>query len=197
MSGMQPEDVYELTGAGDPRISPDGRTIAYDVWRVDREANDYSSAIWLAPTDGSGPPRRFTSGIKRDATPRWSPDGRHLAFTSKRESDYMQLYVIAVDGGESKKLTDVKDDIADLTWSPDGTRLAFTVRVPDPTYEEKDDKKRAPRRFRRLQYKLDNVGWTVDRPQRLFTVAADGSAPAKQLLDGDFEESAPSWSPDG
>src|SRR5438132_1486 len=71
MSGMTPEDVYELAGADDPRVSPDGRTIAFSVWGVDKEANEYRGAVWLAPSDGSGPPQRFTSGEKRDATPRW------------------------------------------------------------------------------------------------------------------------------
>jgi dipeptidyl aminopeptidase/acylaminoacyl peptidase len=196
MPGMKSADVYELTGATDPRISPDGRTVAYTVWSIDRDANDYRSAIWLAPTGRSGTPRQFTSGTKRDATPRWSPDGASLAFTSKRDGEHMQLYVIPVAGGEPRRLTDLKDDVMDPAWSPDGSRLAFVCRVPDAAYEE-DEKRRPPRRFRRLKYKLDNVGWTADRPQRLFVVPADGSGQPTQLLSGDFEESGPAWSPDG
>jgi dipeptidyl aminopeptidase/acylaminoacyl peptidase len=196
MPGMKSEDVYELTGAADPRISPDGRAVAYAVWSIDGEANDYRSAIWLAPTDGSGAPRQFTAGARRDATPRWSPDGSRIAFTSKRDSEYLQLYVIPVAGGEPRKLTDLKDDVIEPAWSPDGSRLAFVCRVPDAAYEQ-DDKKRPPRRFRRLKYKLDNEGWTADRPQRLFIVPADGSGQPAPLLDGDFEESSPAWSPDG
>ncbi|HMC37710.1 MAG TPA: S9 family peptidase, partial [Actinomycetota bacterium] len=197
MPGMTPEDVYQMTGAADPRLSPDGRTVAFTVWRVDKDANEYRSAIWLVAADGTGAPRQFTSGERRDALPRWSPDGTRLAFTSKRDGDHMQLYVIPVTGGEAKKLTDVKEDVTEVAWSPDGTRIAFVARVPDPAYEVDDDKKRPPRRFKRLQFKLDNVGWTVDRPQRLFTVPADGSADPAQVTSGDFEESAPSWSPDG
>jgi dipeptidyl aminopeptidase/acylaminoacyl peptidase len=194
---MTPEDVYQLTGAADPRVSPEGRTVAFVVWRVDKDANEYRGAIWLTPSDGSGPPRQFTSGEGRDATPRWSPDGTRLAFTSKREGDHMQLYVIPIAGGEARKLTDLKEDVTEVAWSPDGTRLAFVARVRDPAYDVEDDKKRPPRRFRRLQYKLDNVGWTVDRPQRLFVVPADGSGKPVQVTSGDFEESAPAWSPDG
>src|SRR6266498_2642563 len=80
MPGMVPEDVYELTGVADPRLSPDGRTVAYTVWRTDKEANEYRSSIWFAATGDGSPPIPFTSGSKRDAAPRWSPDGSHLAF---------------------------------------------------------------------------------------------------------------------
>jgi dipeptidyl aminopeptidase/acylaminoacyl peptidase len=197
MAGMTPEDVYELTGVADPRLSPDGRTIAYVVWKLDKESNDSRMNIWLVAADGSSPPRQFTFGKKRDTDPRWSPDGSRLAFTSKREDGPAQLYVIPVAGGEALKLTDLKEDAAEAVWSPDGARLAFTSRVPDEANEEKDDKKRKPRRVRRLQYKLDNEGWTVDRPKHLFTVPSDGSGPAQQLTHGDCEDDKPAWSPDG
>ena len=146
MAGMTPEDVYELTGVVDPRLSPDGRTVAFVVWQLDKEANDARMNVWLAAADGSAAPRQFTFGKKRDADPRWSPDGTHLAFTSKREDEAAQLYVIPVAGGEAVKLTDTKEDVPEAEWSPNGTRLAFSSRVPDEAYEEKDDKKRKPRR---------------------------------------------------
>ncbi|HXJ65974.1 MAG TPA: S9 family peptidase [Actinomycetota bacterium] len=194
---MEPGDVGELTGAQDPRVSPDGQQVAYVVWRIDRDANEYRSAVWIAPLAGGGEPRQFTSGTKRDGSPRWSPDGSSMAFTSNRESDAAQVYVMPVAGGEPRKLTDLKEDSHQLAWSPDGTRIAFAARVPDGAYEESDPKKRTPRRFTRLQYKLDNEGWTGDRRTHLFVVDADGGAPARQLTDGDFEDDGPAWSPDG
>ena len=197
MGGMVPEDVYEITGAFDPRVSPDGRTVAYVVLSVDREANEYRSAIWTARTDGSEQPRQITSGAKRDTSPRWSPDGSMIAFTSNRERDWAQLYVIPVAGGEPRRLTDLRQDASEPCWSPDGRRILFTSRVPDPAYEEKDDRKRPPRRFTRLQYKLDNEGWTGDRRQHVFVVAADGTGSPVQLTDGDFEDEGACWSPDG
>ena len=102
-----------------------------------------------------------------------------------------------VAGGEPRKLTSLKEDVTQAVWSPDGTRIAFVARVRDAAYEEEDDKKRRPRRLTRLQYKLDSVGWTADRPQHLFVVPADGSAEPVQLTDGDYEDHSPSWSPDG
>jgi dipeptidyl aminopeptidase/acylaminoacyl peptidase len=196
---MVPEDVFALTGVGDPRLSPDGNRVAYVVWWIDAEDREYRSAIWLAAVDGSSPPRRLTAGEKRDAQPRWSPDGSRLAFVSSRgdEKSSGQIYVLPLDGGEAEKLTDLKEDPGEITWSPDGTRIAFTARVRDAAYEEEDDRKRAPRRFRRLGYKLDSVGWTGDRRQHVFVVAADGTGEPTQLTDGDFEHGSPSWSPDG
>jgi len=193
---MRPEDVYELTGASDPRLRPDGQEVAFVVWSIDGEENEYRQAIWLAASDGSAPPRQFTAGPK-DAQPRWSPDGTTLAFVSARGGETRQLFVMPVAGGEPKKLTDLKEDAGEAVWSPDGTRIAFTARVPDDAYEEEDEKKRAPRRFKRLLFKLDNVGWTGDRRRHLYVVPADGSGEPQQLTDGDFEDSHPAWSPDG
>jgi dipeptidyl aminopeptidase/acylaminoacyl peptidase len=193
---MRPEDVYELTWAGDPRISPDGARVAYVVTTVDRESSEYRSAIWVAPLDGSGEPTQFTSGSKRDGSPRWSPDGRWLAFTSNRGEDKKTpsaLYVIPAQGGEPRKLTDLKEGVESPAWSPDSTRIAFSSRVPDEAYEEEDDRKRRPRRFTRVFHKLDSVGWTGDRRTQVFVVPVDGSAETAQLTSGDYEHAPPAW----
>lgn len=200
---MQPADVYDLVGVGDPRISPDGSVVAYVVTTVDAEENAYKSAIWVVPTDGSEPPRRFSRGPKRDASPRWSPDGRFLAFTSNRDEDAngtsggAQLYVIPAEGGEAVQLTDFgKESVDEPTWSPDGTRIAFSARVRSKDYEIEKDSDRPPRRITRLNYRLDSVGWTFDRPRHIFVVPADGSAMPTQVTRGDFEDANPAWSPD-
>jgi len=195
---MRPEDVYRLTGVSDPRLRPGGEEIAYVVWAIDEEANEYRQSIWLARVNGSESPRLLTSGTN-DSQPRWSPDGQRLAFVSKRgdEKAKRQLYVLPMGGGEPQCLTELKDDAGEPAWSPDGTQLVFSARVPDEAYEEEDEKKRAPRRFSRLLFKLDSVGWSGDRRRHLFVVPTDGSGEAKQLTDGDFEDSEPAWSPDG
>ena len=198
MRRMEPRDVYRLTGVSDPRISPDGSRIAYVVWRVDEDENRYPSAIWVRETDGSA--TKLTEGVKSDREPRWSPDGRQIAFISNRGEDddaKSQLFVIDSTGGEPIQLTDLKDDVAQIAWSPDGTRIAFSSREPDDAYDEDDDKRRAPRRFTRLQYHLDDVGWTADRPSHIFTVSSDGSGSPTSITKGDFEDAQPSWSPDG
>ena len=194
---MQPSDIYDLRWADDPRISPDGRVVAFTAWGIDREENDYTASIWLVPLDGSAEPRRLTREEKIDAAPRWSPDGSRLAFVSNRDTKARQLYVLPVDGGDPLKLTELDEDVTEVVWSPDGARLAFSSRVRDQAYEEEDERKRRPRRFERLQYKLDDEGWIGDRRRHIFTVPADGSAAPQQVTDGDFEDAAPSWSPDG
>src|SRR5215471_2970133 len=196
---MRPEDVYALTGVGDPRLSPDGARVAYVVTRIDREANRYRSAIWLAPLDGSEEPRQLTSGERTDGSPRWSPDGRWLAFVSSRDDEeekaHEELYVLPADGGEPQRLTNGKDDVESIAWSPDSRRIAFARRVPDDAYEEEDERRRAPRRFTRLFYKLDSEGWIGDRRKHVFVVGLDEDE--RQLTAGDCEDDEPAWSGDG
>src|SRR5207247_2781508 len=111
--GMRPENLYELTWVADPRLSPDGATVAYVVWSLDREANDYRSAVWMAPVDGSAPPRKVTAGERQDAEPRGSPDGRSLAFTSNRggEKEKKQLSVMpAPEPGGPRQTTEPGED---------------------------------------------------------------------------------------
>jgi dipeptidyl aminopeptidase/acylaminoacyl peptidase len=194
---MQPADIYDLRGVGAPRISPDGSRVAYETSWIDREQNEYRGAVWMAMIDGSSEPRQFTSGEKRDGSPRWSPDGRWVAFTSNRGADKTppQLYVMPADGGEPRRLTDGKEGVESPVWSPDSTRIAFARRVRHADYEEEDDAKRAPRRFTRVFYKLDSVGWIGDRRKHLFVVDLEGTE--RQLTDGDCEDDEPTWSGDG
>src|SRR5688572_8908617 len=195
--GMRPEDVYDLVTVADPRLSPDGAMVAFVLQTIDAEASEYRTSVWVVPADGSAPARRFTHGPRNDSAPRWSPDGTRLAFVSNRHDEKApQLYVIPADGGEAQKLTELKEAVEAPVWSPDGTRIAFLSRVRDDAYEEEDEKKRRPRRFTRLQHKLDNVGWIGDRRKHVFVVPAVGSGAPAQITSGDFEHGVPSWSPD-
>ena len=196
---MKPADIGELVEVGDPRVSPDGATIAFVVTKPDLDANQYRSRVWLAAADGSEPPRPFTAGEDRDARPRWSPDGRSLAFVSHRDERGSELYVLPVaSGGELRKVASWPEEIEELAWSPDGGRLAFTARARDEErYSNEKDKDRPPRRIERLSYRFDGMGWTCDRPRHVFTVQAHGDTKPVAVTSGMFDHAGVAWSPDG
>jgi dipeptidyl aminopeptidase/acylaminoacyl peptidase len=195
---MQPVDIGRLTAVGDPRLSPDGATVAFAVTTTDLDANEYRSSIWVGQVDGSSEPRPFTGGEHKDAAPRWSPDGRSIAFVRhEQDSNDTKVCVIPTAGGEARTLLTWKDEVSELAWSPDGRRLAFLARDRDEArYGQEKEKDQPPRCITHLWSKLDSVGWTVDRPTHLFVVDLDGEEPV-QLTSGPFEDSGLSWSPDG
>jgi dipeptidyl aminopeptidase/acylaminoacyl peptidase len=197
--GMQPSDLGLLVSVDDPRVSPDGSSIAYVVTTIHLEANEYRSRIWIVAADGQTAPRPFTSGASRDRTPRWSPDGSRLAFVSHREDVGSQLYTLPVSGGgEAIQLAWAAEEIDDIAWSPDGATVAFGAREGDRVRDAKiKPKDQPPRRITHLYYKSDGVGFVVDRPRHIYTGAADGSTKPSALTDGAWGDTGLSWSPDG
>lgn len=206
------EDLYELVLIGEARISPEGRRIAYVRRKMDRDKNDYVSNIWLLEGEED---RQFTSGDK-DGSPRWSPDGRSLAFIAKREAEgKSQLMLLRADGGEALAVTDKKWEISNIRWSPDGSRLAFVRAVPtgelgmprDAEEDEEDDKapgkagkgtkQTAPTKIiERLGFKGDGLGFIHNRRRHICVIEVD-SKEITQLTDGDYSDESPSWSPNG
>jgi len=198
---MLPSDLSHLRTPSAPTLTPDGRLVAVAVGRIDLEADEYRADLWLMPTDGSAPPRRFTSG-KRDVRPRFSPDGRWLAFLRAGENDKPQLHVMAVDGGEPRRLGEHPLGVEGFAWSPDSTRIAYVARVPEEgrygTGKDVPPEKEPPRRITGFQYRVDNLGFTFDRRPHVFVVdaLAEGAEPV-QLTRGDYDHGDPAWSPDG
>jgi len=122
------EDLYRFRLVSDPQISPGGDRVAYAEQWADTRENKYFSNLWMAPEGVDGEPRAFTTGNQSDRAPRWSPDGRTLAFLSDRD-EKCQIWTIPTDGGEAKQLTQLEEgSIGDFDWSPDGTRLVFSYR---------------------------------------------------------------------
>ncbi len=193
---VQPDDFYRLRTVGDPQLSPDGRRVAYIISQPDKESDETRIGIWVAPIDGSARARRFTFG-KRDHSPRWSPDGRYLAFVSNRGEE-SQLFVAPLDGGEARQLTKAPFGASQPAWSPDGRRIAYVARVGDYKKAKERDaiEKNAPRVIRDLRYKLDGIGFFDSRRPHVFVVDVE-TGESKQLTGGDYEHAQPAWSPDG
>ncbi|MDQ3328831.1 MAG: S9 family peptidase, partial [Chloroflexota bacterium] len=185
-------DLYGYHYASDPQLSPDGAQVAYVLTHMDREEDEYRSAIYVVPSDGGGEPRRYTSGAKRDTTPRWSPDGKSLLFVSDRE-EKPQLYVLPADGGEARKVTSAPNGAGDPAWSPDGTKIAFISRTGvDP---EEEPKVIVVLHYTEAHFKDDGQGIKRGRGH-LFVQDLD-SEDATQLTEGDDDYAEPAWSPEG
>jgi dipeptidyl aminopeptidase/acylaminoacyl peptidase len=190
------DDLYLLRVVGDPQLSPDEKTVAYVVARHDRDADEVQSAIWVAPVDGSSPPRPFTGGTA-DHSPRWSPDGATLLFVGKR-GDKAQLHLAPLAGGEARPLTTTDHGASQPAWSPDGTAVAFVARVgpPDPGPDASPADKRRPRVVTSLKWRLDGVGNHDGRRAHVFVVDVASGA-TRQVTTGDWDDDTPVWSPDG
>ncbi len=194
-------DSSDLLGfkiIADVACSPDGTRIAYTVAAIDAEADDYRTTVWAVPAGGE--PKQLTAGPKKDGGPRWSPDGKWIAFLSDRERDKPQLYVMPSSGGDARRLTDLPLGVLPAVWSPDSSKILFTARVPNlAPPSDADAKKRweqRPRHVTKAQYKADGQGYTFDARAHLFVVdVEDGTV--RQITDGDMEDRGAVWSPDG
>jgi dipeptidyl aminopeptidase/acylaminoacyl peptidase len=208
---LTPEDLWAMDRVGDPALSPDGRWVVFPVTRYALDKNQGDSDLWLVPADGSAPPRRLTWNEGSDSSPAWSPDGRRIAFVSKRGDGPPQLYVLPVEGGEAEPVTKLPVAVQDPKWFPDGRRIAFLASTwPDldddwkavqkRVDEQKDDKVQAKISQDRLlrfwdQYRTDG------RFTHVFRVDLDGRA-VKDLTPGlkrmmGFQSTGWDLAPDG
>jgi dipeptidyl aminopeptidase/acylaminoacyl peptidase len=195
---LQPDDIFQLKSVGDPRISPDGAWVAYTVTTLDKKEDNSDTDIYMVSASG-GAPVRLTSSKKPENAPRWSPDGRYLAFLSARDTKKAQVFLLDRRGGDAQVLTEYKTGASAIAWSPDSSKLALLVSEPDPndpdTTDEKD-KKPKPHVITRLQFMRDGDGYLNDvkRHIHVFDIASKKDT---QLTTDKFDDGAPVWSPDG
>src|SRR6476646_5654683 len=159
---LEPADIFELKTVGDPRLSPDGAWVAYTVSSLDKKDDVSDTDIYMAPTSSAAPggaPVKLTSSKKPETSPRWSPDGRYLAFLSVRDGKKTQVYLLDRRGGDAQQITDYKTGASAIAWSPDSSKLALLVPDPDPDDPNPDadakDKKPKPHVITRLQFMRD------------------------------------------
>lgn len=192
---MRPEDLSKLRIPSGVRMSPSGDNYAFVVTtpNVDRDENE--STIWVGDAN---PPRQFTAG-PGDTSPRWSPNGSHLAFLRDVDGSGKQVALMPADGGEPTTVSDFAHGIEAIEWSPDGSSIVVVAVTPTDAWEglEERERDRRPRRIREIPYRYDDKGWTHDRKRHLWLVDPRGRTEPRCLTPGPFDEEFPSWSPDG
>ncbi|MET0648565.1 MAG: S9 family peptidase [Pyrinomonadaceae bacterium] len=242
--GVTAEDYYSFEFLSDPRLSPDGRWVAYVVTNVDQRQNRRLSQIWLAATDGSRTPRQFTTSPQSSTSPRWSPDGRSIAFLSSRPAPDVapsspqgsatptptpapatsgaapqsqvtattpgipsalqtatpeatpraQVWLLSLEGGEARRLTNLRNGVGTFDWSPDGTRLVLTSRTgPSDIKPPSSD----VRHYKHTSYKFNDTGWFDDKRSHVWVFDVRSGAASQITFGEDWNDSDPQWSPDG
>jgi len=191
-----PEAIYALVGVTDPHLTPDGKRLAFVRSWIDREAMEGRSHIMLMSIS-DGHSEAFTRGL-HDSSPRFSPDGRFLAFLRPDDKQQRQIWLIPLQGGEARQLTHVSVGVVEFSWSPEAMRLVFVADVDPDRLPEGHDAKKDPRVkvIRHLRYRYDTLGWRGNAHRHLFLIDASGGE-ARQLTDGDWDDLSPLWSPDG
>ena len=201
--GITAEDYFAIKFLSDAQISPDGRQTVYVLTTIDAKKNRRNSSIWIIATDGSGAPRRLSAEGFSSSSPRWSHDGKTLAFLSSRnveggtEPPRPQVFLLSMSGGEALPLTNLKNGVSVFQWSPDDTKLVCVGRSGPSDAVAPADRKSDVRHYTHISYKFNDTGWFDDKRSHLWVVNIPSGA-AKQITEGDnWNDTDPQWSPDG
>src|SRR5262245_20032126 len=203
------DDLARFRNVGDPQISPDGQWIAYTVSTVDVKEDKSSTHIWMVGYDGKKD-RQITFSTDSEGSPRWSPDGKYLSFTSSRSSGKQgvrgnQLWLLDRSGGEAFQLTELKGRLQGYEWSPDSRRLALLIGDPDPDAPDPNatptpgtpPKPPKPIVIDRYRYKQDVQGYLLSGRHTYIYLYDIAMKKLDRLTKSKWDESSPSWSPDG
>ena len=202
------DDYFQIRDVAQPELSPDGQWVAYSVRTRMLKEDKNEQRLYMILTKGGESIPLTAEGVS-SSHPRWSPDGKYLAFLSARNGGKNEVWLLDRRGGEAQKLTEVAQGVNDFEWSPDSTRLVLILQDPKPedveAAKEKDKEKPAapakpktppPFVIDRLQFKQDTVGYLDHRRDHLYVFDV-ASKKVTQITSGDFDDNEPAWSPDG
>ncbi|MEM6537110.1 MAG: S9 family peptidase [Pseudomonadota bacterium] len=197
-------DVFELEYASDPQVSPDGTQVAYVRRSMDIMTDRALSNIWMVSADGKSHRPLFAQAASY-GSPRWSPDGTRIAYVAKAEQDRgAEIFIYYLDTGRSNVVSNLPESPSGLAWSPDGTSIAFTMFQPadGPSFAAPLKKPKGAewadpvKVIDQVTYRRDGSGFADPGHRHIFVVPADGGTP-RQMTDGPYNHSQPSWSADG
>lgn len=197
------DDYFAIRDVTDPQISPDGKWVAYTVTTREVAADKNVDRVWMVSTAG-GDTIPMTVEEYSSSHPRWSPDGKYLAFLSERSDEKKEIWILNREGGEARELTNTIQDVDDFVWSPQSDRIAMVLQDPTPDeigaskLADPTDYKAKPRPWviDRLHFKEDEIGYLGHRRKHIYVFRLSDHS-ATQITSGDYDDEAPAWSPDG